>query len=330
MKDCFLNFVYSCDIFLNNNTQFPAKFELMPQEEASKYYFLYSSKNPSGTIDAFSKKSISLDIQIRRLGALNANIFCKIIGNGNDPLCTEICATGIGPEVNVSQNEISWGKIEVLTPTNRIFTLNNTSAVVANFSCAIMSDTLTFTVEPLSGKILPGSSCEITITAFLEDTIKFTDVLKVSVEKAPKIHEIKLNARGEGTTIVFNEALRCVNFGDVFSNCDCVAEFIITNKGKRSQNLNWFKEDNVRISGNIRGSKELQSESYFEVIPSRFTLKPGTQQTIIIKGTAHKALFVEEKLCCQAVLEKDPQRRVILESMVMANFINPYSMLILD
>jgi hypothetical protein len=328
MKDCFLDFVYSCDIYLNNKTNFPAKFELMPQEEASKYYFLYSSKNPSGTIEAFSKKAISLDIQIRRLGALNASIFVKIIGNGNAPLCTEICATGIGPDITVSQNEINWGKIEVLTPTNQIFTINNTSSIVANFSCAIMSESLTFTVEPLSGKILPGSSCQITITAFLEDTIKFTDVLKVSVQKATKIHDIKLVARGEGTTIVFSEALRCVDFGDVFSNCSCAAEFIITNKGKRAQNLNWFKEDNVHVSGSLSTIKA-KEPSYFEVIPSRFTLKPGTQQTITIKGTSQKALFVKEKLCCQAVLEKDPQRRVILESIVMVNFINPYSMLMI-
>lgn len=327
ISDCFLDYVYDHEICLINNTSFPAKFELIPQEEFSKTSFIYTSKNGNGTIYPFSKKKIPLEIQIRRLGILNSNILVKIIGNGNAPLCVDILANGIGPEVTVSASEINWGKIEVLTPANQVLKLYNNSPVAANFTCGILSEIAAFSVEPLSGKIAPGSSCEVILTAFLEDTVKFTDFLKIHVHQATKNYEIKLMARGEGTTIVFSESLKFVDFGDVFSNCECVAEFIISNKGKRSQNITFFKEEKSYHSSTIpiASQKDMRNESHFEVIPGRFTLKPGSQQTIIIKGTSLKATTVREKICCQTVLEKDPQRRVIIETIVSANFIYPYT-----
>jgi hydrocephalus-inducing protein len=318
MEDCFLDYTYNREINLVNNTAFPAKYELMPQEELTKSSFLYSSKGASGTINPMSSKTIPLEIQIRRLGVMNSTILVKIIGNGNAPLNLDINANGIGPDVTVSTSELNWGKISVLKPTTISFSLNNTSPIVANFTCGTLSDATAFSVEPVSGRIAPGSSCEITLTAFLEDTVKFTDILKVNVQQAARKHEIRLIARGQGTTIVFNEGLRCVDFGDVFSNCECVAEFVVFNKGKRSQNITWYRDDNTKTS------KELRNDSIFEVIPNRFTLKPGTQQTILIKGTSNKACSVREKLCCQSVLEKDPTRKLILESVAIANFINPY------
>ncbi|KAI8909684.1 hypothetical protein EDD86DRAFT_206048, partial [Gorgonomyces haynaldii] len=319
LKDCFLDYEYQTEIKLLNETAYPARFDLMPQDASSLNAFQYTSPRPSGIIEPHSSCSIPLNVQLKRLGVLNSTIMVKIIGSGSTPLLVDIVANGIGPEVSVSRNLVDWNKIPVLSRAVEILTLHNTSPVPAEFTCGTATESKTFDVYPLSSKIAPNDKFDIRITAFLDDIVKFTEILKINIKQSPKVHEVKLMARGQGSTIVFNEGLRNVDFGDVFSNCECVAEYVMTNKGRRSQSITWLREDGRHSSQNVKRDRE----SLFEVIPQRFTLRPGASQTILIKGVSNEAVKVKEKLLCQTVLEKDPTRKLILESIVSVNFITP-------
>ena len=316
--DCYLSYSYMGHIELVNDSPFPASYEMLTQEESAKNVYKYSSKSASGVIEPHSHRKVDLDVQIKRLWQVNFPIFIRIAGKESLPIAVDISANGIGPNVQLSTKEINWGKIPVLSKTPFTLTMKNDSPIVAQFSCTTTSDDSVFDFEPKNGFIHPGTTHDIVITAFLDDAIKFTDILKIAVQ-SDGIYEVQLVARGQGTTIVFPEALRTIDFKDIFSNCDCVAEFTLVNKGRRAQTIHWTKED-ARSSGR---DPALAAPQIFEVIPTRFSLKPGASQPILIKGFSSKAISTKEKLVCQTTIDKEPTRKIVVESIVAANFINP-------
>ncbi|KAJ3287536.1 hypothetical protein HK104_008544 [Borealophlyctis nickersoniae] len=316
--DCFLNYPYTQTVELENPTDYPARYNLLSQEESARSVYAYASKSAVGIIAPHSRQHIPVDVHIKRLGQINFPIFIKIDGNEQLPLGVDISGSGIGPNIIISTTEVNWGKIPVLKETVSSLTVTNDSPIPANFTCATVSEISVFRVEPASGCIQPGGVAEITVTAYLDDCLKFTDILKISVQSAGT-YEVQLVARGQGTTIVFDEALKNVDFKDVFSNRECSREFTLVNKGRRAQTLHWAgDEKRFALKDTVA-----EDEQLFEVFPARFTLKPGGQQIIIVKGYSDKAMKAKETLMCLGTIDKDPARRQIVEMVVTANFINP-------
>ncbi|KAI9095517.1 hypothetical protein DFS34DRAFT_651319 [Phlyctochytrium arcticum] len=314
--DCFLSYPYRHTITLINSTSFAARYMLLKQEESARSVFEYNSINANGEILPNSTVGIDVEIRIKRLGPLNFPVFLSIEGNEEFPMVVDITANGIGPNVQISANELNWGKIPVLKSMPMQLTIANESPIIAEFHCVTVSEQSVYTVEPSSGCIDAMKETTLTVTAFLDDTLKFTDILKIMIRCGGTL-EVHLVARGQGTTITHNEDLRKVSFGDVFSSRECTREFNLSNKGRRSQTLIWTCEDRRPKDG--LGA----TESIFEVVPSRFTLKPNADQTIQIKGFSAKALETSETLACHSVMDKDPSRRMVLATQVSANFVNP-------
>ncbi|KAJ3106206.1 hypothetical protein HDU97_006839 [Phlyctochytrium planicorne] len=316
--DCFLVHNYVKNIELVNETGFPAHYELLSQEESAKNVYSYASRNGTGVIHPHSKQIIQVDVQIKRLGQINFPVFVRIQGNEDMPLGVDISANGIGPNVIISASELNWGKIPVLKDNMLTVTLTNDSPIAANFTCGTVSESSVFRVVPNMGIIAPGAVTIIEVTAYLDDCLKFTDILKIGVQ-SDGIHEVQLVARGQGSTITFDDSLRAVDFFDVFSNRECSREFTLVNKGRRAQTLHWTADED-RFA---RKDLTAMANQVFEVFPSRFSMKPNQQQIIVIKGYSNKALKCKETLVCHATIEKDPARRVVIEALITANFINP-------
>ncbi|KAJ3036631.1 hypothetical protein HDV00_002527 [Rhizophlyctis rosea] len=322
--DCFLHHPYYRIVELENSTDYPARYNLLAQEESAKSVYAYSSKSATGIIAPRERKEIPVDIQIKRLGQINFPIFIGVEGNETLPLGVDISATGIGPNVIVSATELNWGKINVLKNVTQTLTIHNASPIPATYTATTVGDLSVFRVEPDSGTIPPGATTDLVITAYLDDCLKFTDILKIAIQNAAA-HEVQLVARGQGTTVVFDDALQSVDFRDVFSNRGCEREFTMTNKGRRTQVLHWTVGDEKRFmaSKTSDGDTNTNDEPAFEVIPSRFTLKPNASQVILVKGYSERATTCTETLICLGTIEKDPARRTIVEMKVSANFINP-------
>jgi hypothetical protein len=318
--ECYLNYSYSKFVTLNNETDYSGKYELQTQEESAKGVYSYHSDESCGIIPPHSCRIIPVIVEIKRLGQVNFPIFIKIIGSDEQPHAIDISAVGIGPSVILSSTDINFGKIPVLKETTSILTLSNESPIVAHFTAFTTSDHSVFTVEPNSGVIAAKSTASLTVTAYLDDCLKFGDVMRVGI-KSGGVQEVSLQARGFGSTITFPESLRAVSFGDFFSNRPCSQVFTLTNKGRRNQYVQWAPED--KRHGN-KGATERETEPpIFTVTPNRFLLRPGMQQDIVFKGCSTKAQKVREVLVCQAAIEKDPSRKPILDTTITANFINP-------
>ncbi|RKO94829.1 hypothetical protein BDK51DRAFT_29881 [Blyttiomyces helicus] len=316
--DCFLNNTYELWVELENCTEFDAKYELQSQEESAKSVYAYFSRNASGFIAGMSCHRIQLSIQIKRLGQVTFPIFIYVNGNEDMPLGVELTANGIGPNVIISPAELNWGKVAVLKNASMSLNIHNKSPIPAIFTCSTTADLSVFRVEPDAGTIAPWESADLVITGYLDDSLKFTDIVRIAVQSAG-VYEVQLVARGQGTTITFEESLTNVDFKDVFSNRDCSREFTLINKGRRQQTLHWTAEEK-RF-----GAKDSSFawSPVFEVIPNRFTLKPNASQVIVVKGYSTKAIKCKETLTCQGTMDKDPTRRLILETTVIANFMSP-------
>jgi hydrocephalus-inducing protein len=312
-----MNYPYRNNIEVVNDTILPARYSLVLQDDSGKSIYSYTSKNPSGVIAAKSSLLIDLELQVKRLGEVNFPVFVKIFGAEHRPLVVDISAAGFGPNMALSVSELNFGKVVVLKDVPMSFQLRNDSPICAEYSCAIASENSVFKVEPIQGSINPGKEVSFTVTAFLDDCLQFADMLKIHVA-SDSVHEIQLVARGFGSTISFEQKLLSVDFKDVLSNRECSMEFSMTNRGRRSQTIHWQGDDSKRFAI----SKDA-NQSIFDVVPNRFVLKPGGQHFIHLRGYSDRAIAAKETLACYGTIDKDPARRHILNSQVVANFINP-------
>jgi hypothetical protein len=159
-------------------------------------------------------------------------------------------------------------------------------------------------VAPSSALVLPEQSLKLTVTAFLDDCLKFTDKLNILIKRGVNF-TVFLQAQGEGSTIVSSPPLQPrVKLGTFFSLCPCRRDFQLTNKGRRKQALSWvtdgFSASRVkkiemdRRSRDMRDIKVKQRYSLhpdveprkrtFHIVPEKFVLQPQESCTVTVEG----------------------------------------------
>jgi adenylate kinase family enzyme len=314
LGECFLDFPYTKDIVFVNNTDYASTYSIEKRDHTKNLVYTYQCENYTGVVPAQSSIAVNVEIRVKRLGPANFPIIIRMIGAETKPLVVDVAATGVGPILSLQREHINWGKVPVLEHCVQDFEVTNNSPIAASFLCTIAGESQNFRVEPTEGSIPPGEKFTITVTAFLDDTAKFTDVLNLAVVSSDTF-EIPLVARGVGSTIVYDADLAKIDFGDVFSNRECASSYTLYNKGRRTQHLQW--------SHIPTKDPAILSQQIFEVIPSRFTLRPGGHQVIHIKGYSNIATTVLDKLVCHATTDKDPSRQLLLECILQVNFVHP-------
>ncbi len=163
-----------------------------------------------------------------------------------------------------------------------------------------------FSVSPDSVEIPPEDFVDLTITAFLDDRLKFNDQLAIHVSQGINF-TISLKAAGVGTTIVSEPELTPgVFLGTFFSHGVSRNTFTLTNKGRRCQALSWTTEgfsasllkrtemskrrqdpNDVRVKQRQmmdEGEKEVLKKPVFDVVPDKMMLEPLESRTIQIVG----------------------------------------------
>lgn len=133
---------------------------------------------------------------------------------------------------------------KTLSKITREISLTNTLPISALFYCSFSEDSRVFTADPISGNLEPNSSVKIAVTAFLDDSLTFSEVLKISASSG-SMNEIRLVAKRIGATVqIFDfDDNNAADFGNVM--CDTLAEkkFLMVNKGRRTQYVTWSYEN---------------------------------------------------------------------------------------
>ncbi len=163
-----------------------------------------------------------------------------------------------------------------------------------------------FSVEPFSAEVPAEESLELTITAYLDDALKFTDKMNILIERGVNF-TVSLSAQGKGTTIVCDPPLMpSINLGTFFSRGHCHREVQLTNKGRRVQALSWvtdgFSATRVKKVEMDRRSRDMADikikqlihhrpqpevvpkKPMFHIIPEKFVLEPQESCVVFLKG----------------------------------------------
>lgn len=157
---------------------------------------------------------------------------------------------------------------------------------------------------PRSAVVLPKQSLELTVTAFLDDCLKFADKLNILIKRGVNF-TVFLKAEGIGSTIVSNPNLQPgINLGTFFSRSPCQQQFVLTNKSRRVQALSWvtdgFSATRVKKVEMDRKSMDMQDikikqrysmhaeeppkKRLFHIVPQKFVLEPQESCAVTLEG----------------------------------------------
>jgi hypothetical protein len=163
----FVGCLYEKTLTLRNDTDLPAKYELILQEEATNTLYSYYADQPEGEIVEYSykQKQVKLFFMPKKVGLVSVPVNFRIKGSRQLPLEVCLIASVSGPIVNLEfqKEKLAFGRIPVLTKIAKTLKLNNESPIPASFRASIKGKDK-FTVEPREGTIMPHQSVPLTIS----------------------------------------------------------------------------------------------------------------------------------------------------------------------
>jgi hydrocephalus-inducing protein len=358
---CFLRYPYTKEIVLKNESDQRARFEIQPQTEHSTLIGTFATDiGRKGTIEAHGKISIPMTLTCEKLGKINLPMMVRISGSEKPALTCALCAQCVGPNLVLSptvEEGINWGPTTCLKDTERELKLTNDSLIPAPFRCYFKNPKSVFRVDINSGMLAPQESITLTLTAHLDDTITHKEQLNILVHEGASI-SFPLVAKGIGTTLFCQEDVANIQFGYQFTAAQCERRYLIQNRGRRVQSLQWInqtkiesderlhrewvaKEKERKLAGNKKDdngetkkkgkkgkSKPIPAPepmlARFTVEPEEVELKPGTACWFSIYGKSPAECDTfKELLICESKLQKEKNFKKALECNAEATFIRP-------
>ncbi|XP_068693384.1 hydrocephalus-inducing protein homolog [Montipora foliosa] len=333
---CFLHHPYELPVHLSNDSDLPAKYELLSQVVEDVTPILYSSPEPKGIIQPHSVKEIPLHITAECLEEVTSVAYFMIFGSSDAPLGVQIQCVGEGPVIHVTPSLVDFGTIQVLTDATKIVQLSNESLIPAQFSCNLVRPNSSFAVEPAQGVIPPEDALQLKVTASVDDTVRFQDKLSINITDS-QVQTVNLLAFGSGTTIVSEPPLApAVKLGPQFSCQPLRRSFKLTNRGRRPQQIYWTTEgflpyrtrkkteynpDDMRFQGVPPPSDP--PKPIFQLTPDRMVLHPGESQKVKLEGYSEKPQSVKERMFCHSIIGTSTGKERIMKVDVSADFISP-------
>ncbi|CAL1528045.1 unnamed protein product [Lymnaea stagnalis] len=341
---CFLSYPYEHFIQLHNDTDLAARYDLLPQNYQNKETSLveippisYLSPQPKGIIEPHTVVDIPLVIEALDLEEQEMPIEIRIFGSPKPPLVIHVICVGEGPVVHVNPLQIDWGETPVLTNVAKTLVLSNESYIPALFTAQMVRPNTVFKVAPSEGTIAPEQSIELTITANLDDCVRFQDKLQINFQQSQS-RLIPLSAFGKGTTIVSEPPLGDVlDLGPNFSNCKLKKKLKLINRGRRIQQLVWLTDGFIPLSKakkekmkvvNMDMKRKTASlydvaEPIFQLSPNRMELLPGESLELTLEGFVNSPQLVSETIVCHAIIGRAGGKTPIISVDVRAEFIEP-------
>lgn len=134
---CFVQYPYSRNVVLTNPSLLPVKYKMQPPSD--EMVLQYSTTYPTGVIEPRSTLNLPLEVQAQVQGEIMSTAVFQILGSLDQPLEVAIRCVGEGPVINVSPDQLHWGRHPVLTPSSKIVVMRNESLIQADFECALVS-----------------------------------------------------------------------------------------------------------------------------------------------------------------------------------------------
>ncbi|XP_039769505.1 hydrocephalus-inducing protein homolog isoform X2 [Ornithorhynchus anatinus] len=330
---CFLKYPYEKMVRLVNDDELPGCYGVLPQECNKMPTVLFSSPSPCGVIGPHSTVDIPVTLETQIPGEFLTTAYIATYGSKEPPLAVHLKSTGEGPVVYVHPAQINFGSIFVLKDVSRTLQLSNQSFIPAHFRAQMAHGHSLWRIEPSEGVVPPETEVLLTLTAHLDDTLKFQDTVILVIENS-NTYKIPVQALGIGTTIVTDKPFApALNLGAHFSVDPCRYHFKITNVGRRTHQLYWMTEGFSRYQKRDRNpghadgkaSSHLQENNtpVFKLHPIRMEMIPGKTVDMLLEGYSATPRVVKERLLCHAIIGKKTGKEQIMAVDITCEFIAP-------
>ncbi|XP_030621187.1 hydrocephalus-inducing protein homolog [Chanos chanos] len=337
LQQCFLDYSYEQSVKLINNSDLPACYGLLPQDDEVQPSLVYYSPHPRGVIQPHSSEQIPLVVRAKAVGKQQLTAHVAILGQQDPPLELLLSCTTEGPLVDCTPAKVDFGRIPVLTDVSRTLRLSNRSPIPGRFLAQMTKARPRWRVEPSEGIIPAEGELELNLVAHLDDTLPFQDELQLVVEFG-QTYTIPVSATGKGTTIVSNRPFApSLDLGTHFSSGPCRYHFKLTNRGRRYHQLYWSTEgfSSFRHRAHLPNdtSKDKKKRGHlappaleppvFHLSPMRLDLAPGHTAAMILEGSSDCERVVQEKLVCHAIVGQQSGKECIMTVDVTCRFVSP-------
>ena len=127
--------------------------------------------------------------------------------------------------------------------------------------------------------IQPDSTANVRVFVYLDEAMKFSDEVEISVVHNGVTERVPLTATGRGFPVVPSIPLNLVDFSNSFTTNEVRREFILENRGRRQLAMQW---------SNVRGSKAKEGEDpiCFTITPERAVINSKASEKFVIAGSS--------------------------------------------
>lgn len=313
------------ELELKNEDYLEAKFEILPEEENYKRVGIFKADQESGIIPPRSAIKLQITL-ITEMITQNVRIPLSIKVEGyHIPFMLNILANSTGPKVEYDQEEIDFGRVDVLHDVIRPLKITNVSKIPAEYTAFTKNKVSIWKVIQRHGILQPDESKTLDVVCNADECQKFTDTLHVIVNNGVDL-EVGLKAVGVGTTLACKENLKEVSFGTVYTHCNETREFFLENRGRKPQKIQWTrvskppernknkpkgkdKEDSkneasIKDTSMISEKKEEGEELkyVFAVVPDQVILQPKMGIFIQFRANSFNKGKISEQFVCTTVV----------------------------
>lgn len=333
--EIFLRYTQTKEIELINESKLYARFIVHPVNPKFNVFGKIVTDLERGQIPPESSVKLGVSLTTCCLKDFQIEMLIEIISDNNDQHLIKIKGHSKGPTVDITPKEIDFGDKEVLQKHVRKVTLTNNSIIEADFYAFTKNKTSVF--KPLTRHYVlkPGQAYDVEVLCFPDDASKFSDtlffVIKEGVDK-----EVKLKARGVGSTVVCATDISLVNFMTMFTHRTEIKEIFIENKGRKTQNLKWTRKIDTKVKNNPAikekpGSTQTlnnpnnQSEngSVFSIFPESVVLPPKTGLHFQFKAFSTEIGKIKEQFTLSATAGNERKTNTLFTSTFEGEFTKP-------
>ena len=337
----FLRHPYYFDLKMRNRSKLQAKFEILPQDESSTIVAEYTPDMQEGVIEGRAEINVKVKLLPQKGGQIRLPMYVKIIGENTQPHMLTLMALCSGPKIKVLTPELDFGKVTVLKDYQLKAVLLNKSDIEAKYVAFTRNKTSVFSIPEREGCLQPAERKEITIVCHADECIGFADTINFSIREG-RDAEVVVKARGTGSTAFCKDNIDTVEFGTAFTSRMISQPFIIENRGRKPQKITWCRNEvkkdkkeskTDKSQSNATGkpgnksknkSKDEEEQYVFYIEPEVITLNPKTWIAFQFKANAPTPGNHSESFFAQAVIGKDRKTKVIFNTTLQGNFIEPF------
>src|SRR5690606_38348619 len=137
--ECFIGYPYTQTLDLGNNTNQPAKYEVILPSEEENVNVVCTVDAKNGILARKSTHKIKVTIVTKEIGNVYIRLYVRIVGSDEPPFAISVSAVSIGPIVFLETDKVDFGRVNVLQNHERILPIQNRSPIPAPYTTRFKS-----------------------------------------------------------------------------------------------------------------------------------------------------------------------------------------------